>query len=253
MTTAETEPFPLDDRLPGDWMDDVSRSAVETVLTTTRAVRKRLDLDREVPWSVVHRCLRLAFQAPTGTNSQDWGWVVISDPGLKREIGVQYRAGMQMLGEAMGTGMRPSASGYEMYGGRLAPEGEEPIIGMLDEGTGTLAARLHEVPYLVIPVARSRFTGSGYTKAFQDGSQWGSVVQAGWSFMLALRSRGLGSVWTTAHLMRAREVGELLGIPAEFDQVGMFPVAYTKGTDFKPADRSHSEQTIYRDRWGVNP
>jgi len=67
--------------------------------------------------------------------------------------------------------------------------------------------------------------------------------------MLALRLHGLGSAWTTLHLLREREMGALLGIPETETQAGVFPVAYTLGTDFKVVDRSKSEAQIDWNHW----
>jgi nitroreductase len=109
-----------------------------------------------------------------------------------------------------------------------------------------LVEHLHEVPILLVPTIGERY---GDRTAFGAASKWGSILPAVWSFMLALRSRGLGSAWTTLHLYREREVSELLAIPADQQQVGLFPVAYTIGTDFRPADRAASAARIFWNRW----
>ena len=77
-----------------------------------------------------------------------------------------------------------------------------------------------------------------------------SIVPATWSFMLAARARGLGTCWTTFHLAHEREAAELLGIPYEAaTQAALIPVAYTKGTDFKPGPRKPLGEVIHWDRW----
>jgi nitroreductase len=110
-----------------------------------------------------------------------------------------------------------------------------------------LRQHFHEVPVLVVPTIEGRFDGSS---VFEQASRWGSILPAVWSFMLALRSRGMGSAWTTLHLHREAEMADLLGIPAdEVTQAGMFPVAFTVGEEFRPADRSASETTVRWNHW----
>ena len=200
--------------------------SVDGVLTTTRAVRHRLDLARPVPPSVVEECLELAFQAPNGSNGQDWHWIVVDDPALRAAIAEQYRAGMR------------DHAARDRAGEPKGPPADERMSASVMH----LADHLHEVPVLVIPTIGRRY---GTESTFQQASRWGSIAPAVWSFMLALRSRGLGSAWTTIHLYREREVAELLGIPAdEQTQAGLFPVAYTLGTEFTRADRSRSVDVV---------
>ncbi|NKR55681.1 nitroreductase [Rhodococcus hoagii] len=190
---------------------------LETALTTTRTVRKRLDFSRPVPREVIDECLRLALQAPNGSNRQLWHWVIVDDPAVRAQVADLYREG---LADAMGrTNMRnpdPAQSG------RIRPSVEY------------LGEHLHEVPALAIPVLKDDARGM---EVFMQASRWGSVIPAVWSFMLALRAHGLGSAWTTVHLLRERRMADLLEIPDGYTQVGLFPVAYTLGTDFKPASR----------------
>lgn len=200
--------------------------SIDELLSTTRAVRHRLDLERAVPRALVETCLRLAFQAPNGSNTQEWRWVVVDDAGLRREMAELYRAGLRdhLARDRSGEPKEP------------APDAK------LSASVAHLVENFERVPVLVVPtIAR----GYGTTSTFQQASRWGSILPAVWSFMLALRSRGLGSAWTTLHLYREREMAALLGIPAdEHTQAGMFPVAYTRGTQFHPADRSRSESRI---------
>lgn len=198
---------------------------VDEVLTTTRAVRRRLDLDRPVPRAVVEECLRLAFQAPNGSNAQDWRWVLVDDPALRAAVADRYRAGLA-------DHLARDRSG----------EPETPdTMARGAESVAWLVEHLHRVPVLVVPTVTDRY---GTATTFQQASRWGSILPAVWSLHLALRSRGLGSVWTTLHLYREAEVAEILGIPAGHTQAGLFPVAYTRGTDFRPADRARSEDRI---------
>jgi nitroreductase len=207
---------------------------IDELLTTTRAVRRRLDLDRPVERSVVEECLRLAFQAPTGSNAQNWGWVLIDDPDTRAKVGEIYNEGYRRQREIFpvdGPVQPVNLSGNHLHKKRV-----NPLVDVMGK-----------VPVLVVPAFWSRFGGRDTT--FQQASHWGSIVPAVWSFMLALRSRGLGSTWTTVALHCEDELSELLGIPPQFTPAGLFPVAYTVGVDFKPADRSFSDTRIFWNHW----
>jgi nitroreductase len=203
----------------------------EELLTTTRAVRKRLDLERPVERGLVEQCLRLAFQAPTGANAQNWAWVLVDDPAMRAEMGdIHRRAHAEVV-----VGDFP----------------EDQVSARTWESSEYLNRNIHRAPILLVPTVDRRF---GTTTTLEQASTWGSILPAVWSFMLALRSRGLGSSWTTVHLHREEQMAELLGIPfPEQVQVGMFPIAYTIGTTFKPADRSSSESRIFWNGWERRP
>ena len=204
-------------------------SSVDELLTTTRAVRKRLDLTRPVGRDVILECVRLAMQAPTASNEQDWRWLVVTDADKRAAIAEIYHSiGAEYLAQAAATASDPQTQ--RVY---------QSALGL----TQTLA----KVPVHVIPCLDTRFDGSNLLAA---ASAWASIIPAGWSFLLALRSRGLGSVWTTMHLAKEREVGELLGIPATVTQAALFPVAYTIGNDFRPASRPPAETITFWNTWG---
>jgi nitroreductase len=209
----------------------------DQLLTTTRSVRKRLDLERPVEREVIEECLEVAIQAPTGSNNQGWHWIFVEDPAKKQALADMYNESFRPYAARGG----PAAVQYK--------EGDtrgERAEAVRDSAT-YLADHFHEVPVLMIPCHWGRIDGA------PSGSQagyWGSLLPAVWSFMLALRARGLGSAWTTLHLPKEREAAELLGIP--FDQVaqgGLFPIAYTKGTDFQKAKRQPIADIIHWDTW----
>lgn len=206
----------------------MDRAATDELLSTTRSVRKRLDLERPVEREVILECLRLAVQAPTGSNEQGWRWMVVTDPTKRARIAELYReAGAAYLEQAAASAEGQTRRVYE--------------------SAFYLTQILDRVPVHVIPCIERRFDGAANGIA---ASAYGSILPAAWSFLLALRSRGLGSVWTTLHLFKEREVAELLGIPDDVTQVALFPVAYTIGTDFKPASRRPVEELTYWDEWG---
>ena len=202
----------------------------DELLSTTRAVRKRLDLERPVEREVLEECLRLAQQAPTGSYAQDWHFVVVTDPELRVGLADLWRRG------------------GERYLARVGDPAEIPgMMGRVLGGVFHLLDHLHEVPVHVIPCIEGRTDGKG---VFGQASRWGSIIPATWSFMLAARARGLGTVWTTFHLAHEQEAAALLGIPyEEVMQAALIPVAYTLGTDFKPAKRAPLETIVHWDRW----
>ncbi len=209
--------------------------SAEEVLTTTRSVRKRLDFERPVERSLVVDCIDIALQAPTGSNAQGWQWVVIEDQAKKDAISALYAANFAAYAKAP----RPE---YEQGDVR-----RESMPKVADSAT-YLAQNFAKAPYLVIPCIKGRM-GEGVPSATQAGA-WGSILPAVWSFMLALRSKGLGSAWTTLHLPSEEEAAEIVGIPfAEYTQAGLFPVAYTKGMDFKRANRLPADELIHWDTW----
>ena len=207
-------------------------------LTITRAVRKRLDFDREVPDDVLLECLQLAVQAPTGSNRQGWRWLVIRDAAKKAALADIYRrAGGEYLAAAAAQSDSASQSGRVM------------------DSANYLAQNLQDVPVMVIPLIVGRMeelvgnTPGGGNLTNAAAGLMGSIIPAMWSFQLALRSRGLGSVLTTIHLGLEEEAAELLGIPAHISQAGLLPVAYTKGTNFKPAARPAVSEITYLDAY----
>lgn len=203
-------------------------ATVDELLSTTRSVRKRLDLTRPVGRDVILECIRLAMQAPTASNAQDWRWLVVTDPEKRAAIAEIYRGiGAQYLVQAADTATDPQTR--RVY-----------------QSARTLTDTLARVPVHVIPCLTQRIDTAEPGIA---AAAWASIIPAGWSFLLALRSRGLGSVWTTMHLFKESEVAELLGIPPTVTQAALFPVAYTIGTDFRAATRPPAETVTYWDTW----
>jgi len=201
----------------------------DALLSTTRAVRKRLDLEREVPDDVLLECLQLAVQAPTGSNQQGWRWMVVRDAEKKQALADLYNeAGGEYLAAAAGT----ADSGTQQ--------------GRVIDSANYLAQNLGKVPVLLIPLIVGRLPDATTNSA---AGLMGSIMPAMWSFQLALRSRGLGSCLTTLHLAKEQEAADLLGIPDHMTQAGLLPVAYTTGTDFKPAARDDVAMITYLDTY----
>jgi nitroreductase len=202
----------------------------DELLSTTRAVRRRLDLTRPVEREVLEECLRLAQQAPTASYAQNWHFVVVTDAGRRAALGELWR---------------DVAGPYLEH--RAAAAAADPRVARIGEGVRHLAAHIHEVPVHVIPCVEGRTDGK---PGAAQASRWGSIIPAAWSFMLAARARGLGTAWTTFHLRHERKAAELLGIPYDkVMQAALIPVAYTVGTDFKPAARKPLDTMVHWDRW----
>jgi nitroreductase len=199
--------------------------SVDEVLTTTRAVRKRLDLSKPVPRAVIEGCLELALQAPNGSNQNVWRWVVVDDRRKVAQIGGEYKAIIEEYSKGLTTR-------------NVGVPGEEKVI----ESAMSLVGNIDKVPAMLIPLMPGRTDGKTVA---EQAAMWGSIIQAVWSFFLALRERGLGSVWTTVALRREKEIAEILGIPFDkYTQVGLFPIAYTIGTDFKKAWRKPVSEVL---------
>jgi nitroreductase len=210
-------------------VDAIAAEHVDEVLATTRAVRRRLDLDRPVDNQLLLDCIDLAEQAPTGGNLGSRRWIIVRDQGVKDQLGELYRE----------TALPFMAAAAE----RLAGTGHrnERVVA----SAAYLAEHLAEVPAIVIPTIIGRHDGSSRPGLFD------SVIQAAWSFCLALRARGLGTTWVTAALQDEATVKQILGIPDHMTEVVLFPVAWTKGTDFGRAPRHPARAITYFDRFGT--
>jgi len=210
----------------------------DQVLTTTRSVRKRLDFEREVSRDTVMRALDIALQAPTGSNRQGWQWVFVDDEDKKAELTRIY------------------ADNFALYRSLPRPnyDADDPRALAADrvvDSAQYLADNFARSPILMIPCIEGKPETSGSSAAF-----WGSLLPAVWSFMLALRERGLGSAWTTLHLINGGEeqAADLLGIPFDrYSQGGLFPIAHTIGTEFRPASRLPARDLTHWNSWGTRP
>ena len=217
--------------------------STDRLLTTTRSVRKRLDLDKPVEKDVILECLRIALQAPTGSNAQRWRWVIVTDPDKRKAVGELYRQAIDPYHDIMESLAKAS-----------------PQTEKVADSSRYLADNIERVPVLVIPchlglhAEMGQLLGSlGYPHEITDNLTasgfYGSIWPAVWSFMLALRSRSLASALTTMHLALEREVGEVLGIPSTVSQIGIIPVAYYTGETFRVAKRRPAEEITYWDEW----
>ena len=204
-------------------------STTDELLATTRAVRKRLDLSRPVPRELINECLELAVQAPTGSNSQTWRWVVVDDADKRKALADLYKKG---------------AEGYLTAAGEQTTDAQTQRVFT---SAVYLMEHLHEVPVHLIPCVQGK-PEDPVPLAMASGL-YGSIYPAVWSFQLAARARGLGTALTTLHLLHAKEAAEILGLPDDVLQVALLPVAYTIGTDFKRAKRPPVADITHWNTW----
>ena len=215
----------------GSVTPEIDLANADLLLSTTRSVRRRLDFDRPVEREILLECLSLAVQAPSGSDRRNWRWMIVTEPDLKRRIADIYREeGLGYLRESLAS----------------AEEADDAARRRVFESAVYLAENFERAPAFVIPCIAADLGSKDQTGVI---STLGSVIQAGWSFQLALRARGLGSTWTTLHLGQAEAVADLLGIPDGVVQVSLLPVAYTKGLDFRPAKRPPVTEITHWNHW----
>lgn len=208
----------------------------DELLTTTRSVRKRLDLARPVPQQLIRECLEIALQAPSGSNRQSWHWVVVTDAGVRAAIGDVYRRAVEVYLASEGAASKLFA--------------DDPARAAVQERVGDsvayLGRHMGQVPVLLVPCLE---LSDGRLPAGNQAGLWGSLLPAVWSYMLAARARGLGTAWTTLHLMYEGELAALLGLPDDVRQGALIPTAYYTGTGFRPANRQPLDDVLHFDRW----
>jgi nitroreductase len=212
--------------------------SADEVLTTTRAVRKRMDFDQPVPMAVLRECLEIALQAPSGSNSQAWQFVLVTDAQKKKAIADLY---LKAFDDYEAGPAQPTKQ-------HLDDPSMAPTQARVLSSARYLADNLARVPAMLIPCCAGRPDTPGLPQGV-IASIYGSILPAVWSFMLAARERGLGTCWTTLHLTYEKEVATLLGIPDEYAQVALIPIAYTQGTHFQAAPRKELDKVLHTNGW----
>ena len=206
----------------------------DELLTTTRTVRKRLDLTRPVPMELVRESIEVALQAPSGSNKQGWHWLVVTDADQRAAIGTLYAE----VGQAYFASSGSAAGQYQ----------DDPDRAKVQQRVGDsaawLAEHIAEVPVFVIPCIEA-----GTLSAGNQAGLWGSLLPAAWSYCLAARARGLGTAWTSFTLAREAEMAQILGLPDGVRHGALLPTAYYTGETFKPAARQPLDDVLHLDRW----
>ena len=206
----------------------------DELLTTTRTVRKRLDLTRPVPLDLIRECLEVALQAPSGSNRQGWHWMVITDEKPPRVIGDYYRQSVTSYLNSPGAAAALFADDPE----------RSAVQRRVGDSVAYLGEHMGEVPVLIIPGINAPRLRAG-----NQAGLWGSLLPAAWSYMLAARARGLGTAWTTLHLKYEKEISELLGMPPDIRHGALIPTAYYTGDTFQPAPRQPLDEVLHIDAW----
>lgn len=232
-------------------IEPTAHPSAEGLLTTTRCVRRRLDLARPVAREDIELCVETALQAPTGSYSQIARFICVTDPEQRRALGDIYRRGWAVY------------EATPLYAG-AAPIEDPALQAMMDRGLASaeyLVEHMHEAPVLVVPCADlsegmgPAFVAAGYRRdavqpAVLQAAMWGSVMPAAWNFMLAARTIGLSSCWTVVHMFFEQEAAEVLGIPFEtVVQAALIPVGHTLGEGFHRGPRMPAAAAIHWDRW----
>ncbi len=214
----------------------------DELLSTTRAVRKRLDFDRPVSEEVLKECMEIAVQAPTGSNAQGWQFVFVTDPAKKEKIGAIYREAFSRYRDM------PTAI-HKLH----MDSGDNSLTDSQTRSASSadyLAENMGKAPALLIPCIAGRTDSPETSNIIAQTGTLGSIIPAAWNFMLAARARGIGTAWTTLHLMQEQAVADIIGIPFDdYMQVALIPIAYTRGTGFKPAYRPPVESVMHINEW----
>lgn len=206
-------------------------------LKTTRSVRFRLDFEQPLDPAAIEECLEIALQAPTASNSQQWQWVVVTDPGKIAAIAEVYRRSFEVLAN------RPAEERPDYGAGDSRTEQAEKVTA----SATYLAEQMHRCPAMLLACINGRVEDEG---AQRQAAVYGSILPGAWSFMIAARARGIGMAWTTLHLRHEEEVADLLGIPRDVTQAALFPMARFSGEDFKPAPRVPLAEVVHWNEWG---
>ena len=211
----------------------------DELLTTTRSVRKRLDLTRPVPMDLITECLQIALQSPSGGNSQGWHWLVITDPETRAAIGELYRRSTERY-------LAARQRQAQQDGGPPADSAAVQTMLRIRDSSAYLGQHMGDVPVQVIACIEVNAPWEA------DGNQaglWGSVLPAAWSYMLAARARQLGTAWTTLHLAYEKEAADILGLPSNVRQGVLIPTAYYTGETFRPAPRRPVQEVMHLNHW----
>jgi nitroreductase len=220
----------------------------DELLTTTRSIRRRLDLDAPVDMDVIEDCLRIALQAPSGSNEQSWRWIVVTDPGVRGQLGALY---LDAFNERRARAAAAAAGpGREDTTAAAQPTNDDGTRQRVMRSSAYLAENLARVPVHIVPCVSSYLPEHPADTELITATRYASIFPAVWNLQLALRSRGYGSCLTTLHLMRHAQAAELLGIPPEYAQACLLPVARLAGDNkFTPAARKPLRSVMSRDRF----
>ncbi|WP_409435806.1 nitroreductase family protein [Mycobacterium sp. SMC-14] len=212
--------------------------STDELLTTTRSVRKRLDLTKPVPLDLIRECLEIAVQAPTSANAQNWSFIVVTDAGQRRAIAEVYSRMWDKI----------VASPFAVADRFKDDPDRNHEQRKVSDSAAYLAEHIGEIPVLMIPCVEV-IDGERTLTAENANLYWSSIMPATWNYMLAARSRGLGTTWTGVTLMADADMRDILGLPDNVYHATTIPTAYYTGTIFRPAKRIPLDDVLHFDRW----
>ena len=211
----------------------------DELLTTTRSVRKRLDLTRPVPMDLITECLQIALQSPSGGNSRGWHWVVITDQETRAAIGELYRRSTERY-------LAARQREAQQAGGPAPDPDQLKTMLRIWDSAAYLGQHMGDVPVQVIACIE---VNAPWEADGNQAGRWGSVLPAAWSYMLAARARRLGTAWTTLHLAYEKEAADILGLPGNVRQGVLILTAYYTGETFRPAPRRPVQEVMHLNHW----
>jgi nitroreductase len=199
-------------------------------MQTQRAIR-RLKPD-PVDDEVILRCLELACKAPTGSNAQNWHWIVVRDPEVKAKLARSYR------------------QAWRIYGGlgRMRAGGDEKMRKVID-AVQWQVDHFEEIPVLVVACLRGIAPRVVAMSPIGASSHYGSIYPAIQNFLLACRAEGLGAALTTLPLWSMTMARTALGLPFDVQPCAVIPVGWPKGK-YGPTTRKPVEKVVHYDRFG---
>ena len=225
---------------PGDTLASVGDrldAPLQEVMLTQRAVRRLLpdDVDDEI----VLRCIELALRAPTGSNGQNWEFVVVRDPAVKAKLGQRY------------------AQAWRLYhaAGKRVTAGDEAMAKVL-RAVQWQVEHFTELPVLVVACLRS--TGTSGRPPYvplphiANTSYYGSIFPSVQNLLLAARALGLGGSLITLPLWSVTSARSILGLPLSVTPCAVVPLGWPRGR-YGPTTRRLVGEVVHLDRWGAQP
>jgi nitroreductase len=215
---------------------DIDLSQADQLLTSARGLREDMDLERPVPRSVIIECAKVAIQAPAGTPLPTEHFLIVEEAGKKQLIANLYREACYPFLDKLDSQL----------------DDNDPQTVETRKKFQSLrwqADIFEQIPALVFALKNGCVES---TETFPQASFYGSIMPVAWSFILALRARGLGACWMSLLITKERQVAEILGIPHDVTQAAMFPVGYYKTSIQSAAMRALAPEQLHWDTWGTH-
>ena len=197
-------------------------------MTTQRAVRRVKP--EPVDDDVLKKILGLAIKAPTGSNAQNWEWIVVRDPKVKAKLAKQYRSAWSLYGRA----------------GRRVKRDEPKTLRIMD-AVQWQVDNFEDIPVMIVACLKE-----GWIPKFPwiyRSSRYGSIYPAVQNLLLAARAEGLGAALTTLPLWNRIAAYRILGLPRSVEPIAVIPLGWPIGR-YGPTTRRPVEEVTSIDRFG---